>query len=246
MSDFKIGIVVEGTTDRIIIESALNRIFKDHSYTMIQLQPEQIFDHDGFGTTGSGWGGVYLWCRQVVKMGFNISKNPSLKQFDIIIIHLDADVAEKKYSYANILSPENNDLPCVLPCPPASNTTKKLEQVVYNWLNLGGQNFKPLVICIPSKCIEAWLVAACYGQNDNSILIDIECNAGIENYLAQKPAKERFIRNRKGRMKKVTKRYTEYSEQITKKWNYIIEHCAQARQFNDRIVGFKVSKHAKG
>ncbi|KPA17828.1 hypothetical protein MHK_001953 [Candidatus Magnetomorum sp. HK-1] len=137
MSDFKIGIVVEGTTDRIIIESALNYIFKDHAYTMIQLQPEQSFNH------------VYY------------------------------------------------------PCPPASDTTKNLERVVYNWLNLSGQVFKPLVMCIPSKCIEAWLATAYYGENDSNILIDIECNAGIENYLSQKPAKERFIRNRKRKKKRV-------------------------------------------
>ncbi|MBF0452746.1 MAG: hypothetical protein HQK75_18730 [Candidatus Magnetomorum sp.] len=208
MSDYKIGIVVEGPTDRIIIESALNHIFQDQSYTMIQLQPEQSFNHGGFGATGSGWGGVYRWCRQVVDMGFDISENPSLKRFDIIIIHLDADVSEKKYSDANIFDPINDDLPCVLPCPPASNTTKKLE----------------------------------YGQNDNNILVEIECNADIENYLAQKPARERFIRNRKGKMRKITKRYAEYSGQITKKWNFIIEQCSQAKEFNDRIIDLKLSK----
>ena len=197
MSDYRIGIVVEGTTDRIIIEAALNSIFQDRSYTTIQLQPEQSFNHGGFGPIGSGWGGVYRWCRQVVKMGFDISENPSLKRFDIIIIHLDADVAEKKYSDANIENPVYNDLPCALPCPPAENTVINLEKVLKRWLNLNEKKINPLVVCIPSKCIESWLVAAFYGKNDSGILIDIECNSNIENYLAQKPAKERFIRNRK-------------------------------------------------
>jgi hypothetical protein len=40
MSDYRIGIVVEGTTDRVVIESALNKIFADRTYTLIQLQPE--------------------------------------------------------------------------------------------------------------------------------------------------------------------------------------------------------------
>jgi len=39
MSDYRIGIVVEGTTDRIIIESALNKILADHTYILTQLQP---------------------------------------------------------------------------------------------------------------------------------------------------------------------------------------------------------------
>jgi len=246
MSDYKIGIIVEGTTDRIIIESALNHIFQDQCYTMIQLQPERSFQHGGFGFTGTGWGGVYRWCRQVVEMGLEMSENPSLQKFDIIIIHLDADVAEKRYSDANILDPIKDDLPCVLPCPPASNTTKNLEQVVINWLKLSGQTFKPLVMCIPSKCTEAWVAAALYGQKDNSILVELECRSDIENYLVQKPARERFIRNRNGKMKKLTKRYSEYSEQITKKWNYIVEQCTQAKQFNDRIVALKLSKHETG
>jgi len=40
MSDYRIGIVVEGTTDRLVIESALNKIFAEHTYTLTQLQPE--------------------------------------------------------------------------------------------------------------------------------------------------------------------------------------------------------------
>jgi len=238
MSDYKIGLVVEGTTDSIIIEAALNSIFQDQTYTMVQLQPEQSFNYGGFGCTGSGWGGVYRWCRQVVEMNFSFSENPSLKKFDLIIIHLDADVAEKTYSDANISNPIRNDLPCALPCPPAKNTTKNLEQVLKKWLHLSEQDLKPLVMCIPSKCSEAWLAVAFYGQTDHHILIDIECKADIENYLAQKPARERFIRNRKGKMKKITKKYTENSDQITNKWAYVVQQCVQAKQFNDSIVHF--------
>ncbi|ETR72676.1 MAG: hypothetical protein OMM_07387 [Candidatus Magnetoglobus multicellularis str. Araruama] len=101
-------------------------------------------------------------------------------------------------------------------------------------------------MCIPSKCTEAWVVAALFGQKDDSILVEIECNAAIENYLAQKPARERLIRNRNGKMKKITKRYAEYAEQITKKWSYIIEQCTQAKQFNDRIIDLKLSKNKNG
>ena len=34
MSDYRIGIVVEGPTDHIVIESALNKIFADYTYTL--------------------------------------------------------------------------------------------------------------------------------------------------------------------------------------------------------------------
>lgn len=71
MSDYTIGLVVEGTTDRIVIEAALQHVLAEQTYTLTQLQPEisDGFTRGGFGSTGSGWSGVYYWCRQLVKMG---------------------------------------------------------------------------------------------------------------------------------------------------------------------------------
>ncbi len=237
MSDYRIGIVVEGTTDRIIIESALNKILADHTYILTQLQPELSdgLKNGGFGYTGSGWGGVYQWCRQIVNMDIALADNLFLQKFDFIIIHLDADVAEKNYQSANIANPVKHDLPCVQPCPPASNTIEALEQVVLGWLNLKEQLAHPFVMCTPSKCTEAWVAIALYGQGDKNLLIDIECNSKIENYLAQKPARERLIRNRGGKMKKITQKYSEKSGQITTQWDYTTQKCNQADIFTKRV-----------
>ncbi|MEK8020259.1 MAG: hypothetical protein VSS75_025585 [Candidatus Parabeggiatoa sp.] len=237
MSDYRIGIVVEGTTDRIVIESALNKIFAEHTYTLTQLQPELSdgFHHGGFGLRGSGWGGVYQWCRQMVNMNIALADNLFLQKFDMIIIHLDADVAEKNYQDANIANPIENDLPCVVqPCPPASHTIQALEQVVLGWLNLKEPLPEPFVMCIPSKCTEAWVAVALYGQIDPNLLV--ECHSNIENYLAQKPAIERLIRNKKGKMKKITQKYSEKSEKITRQWDYITQKCHQAERFTQHIV----------
>ncbi len=56
MSDYTIGIVVEGTTDRIVIEAALEKILAGKTCTITQLQPESS---DGlgsgvFGPAGTG------------------------------------------------------------------------------------------------------------------------------------------------------------------------------------------------
>jgi len=238
MSDYRIGIVVEGTTDRIVIESALNKIFADRTYTLIQLQPELSdgLSRGGFGATGSGWGGVYQWCLQIVNMDLALADNRLLQKFDIIIIHLDADVAEKNYSDANLKNPFKKDLPCVQACPPVSPTIQALERVVLGWLNLKKQLSHPFVMCIPSKCTEAWVAIALYGADDPKILVDIECNTNIENYLAQKPARERLIRNRSGKMKKLTQKYLEKSGQITSQWDYITQKCNQADRFTQQTV----------
>jgi galactokinase len=162
MSDYRIGLVVEGTTDRIIIESALNKILANHTYILTQLQPESRdgLNNGSFGYTGGGWGGVY---------------------------------------------------------------------------HLKPQHSHPFLMCIPSKCTEAWVAIALYGQTDQNILIDTECNSKIENYLAQKPARDRLIRNRSGKMKKITQKYSEKSEQITSQWDYTTQNCNQADIFTNRV-----------
>ncbi len=145
-------------------------------------------------------------------------------------------MAEKKYSDANIADPERDDLPCAKPCPPASDSIRELTRVVMGWLELEKRIPRSFVMCIPSKCIEAWTGIALYGRKDSDLLYEIECRSDIENYLAQKPARERLIRNRKGRMKKATRRYSEKSDQITSQWNYVTSNCDQARIFTEHIV----------
>ena len=56
-------------------------------------------------------------------------------------------------------------LPCEYPCPPASDTVAELYDVVCGWLAPSRPGDKA-VICIPSKCIEAWVAAALYGLGD--------------------------------------------------------------------------------
>lgn len=237
MSDYAIGVVVEGTTDLIVIQAALGSILAGQTYTITQLQPESSdgLEDGGFGSTGSGWGGVYRWCRHILSMGEDLTNHPSLQRFDIIIIHVDADVAEKNYNDANIHNPANDDLPCVKPCPPAGDSVQALKHVVLGWLDLVEQFPESFVLCIPSKCTEAWVSVALYGQTERNIVNNIECRADIENYLAQKPARERLIRNRDGRMKKITASYSERSVQITEQWNYIAQNCEQANIFSEDI-----------
>jgi len=206
--------------------------------SIIRLQPETSdgLNNGGFGLTCSGWGGVYQWCRKMVSMGIPLANN--LQKFDIIIIHVDADVAKKNYQDANIKNPIKKDLPCVQPCPPASDTIQVLESVILGWLNLKGQLPHRFIMCIPSTCTEVWVAVALFGQSDASILDDIECNFKIENYLAQKPKKEKLIRNRSGQMKKLEKKYREKSGEMTNQWDYIIQKCEQAKKFNDDITSY--------
>jgi hypothetical protein len=238
MSDYQIGVVAEGPTDRIVIEAALQAILQGRAFTVTQLQPDtsDALANGGFGRLGAGWGGVYQWCRQIFNMGENLASHPALNRFDLIILHLDADVAEKKYGDAGIADPVNDDLPCVKPCPPAEDSVAALRQVVLGWLGLNAKLPRPFVFCIPSKCTECWVFVALYGQSHSNALTDIECDPDVARYLAQKPAKERLIRIKDKKTKKMPNRYSEQSDRISRRWGYVADICRQAYVFDMEVA----------
>ena len=102
MSDpLYIALVAEGLTDGEVIRSALQASLEGRSYVLKQLKPEQSLafaSQSNFGPDGGGWGGVYRWCRQAQeRAGGKLSDDEVLLRYDALVIHLDADVAGKRY-----------------------------------------------------------------------------------------------------------------------------------------------------
>ncbi|MCD6588466.1 MAG: hypothetical protein J7K88_07940 [Candidatus Fermentibacteraceae bacterium] len=222
--NLRIGIVCEGPTDFIVIQAALNAVIsKDFTATL--LQPEDTPKSKKLGT---GWCGVFKWCRDNL-FSENYQVIVLRKTFHAVIIHLDADVAEKRFSDCGLDSP---GLPCVSPCPPSGDTVKKLKNLLKSWMP-GNPLDNRTVICIPSVCTEAWVVTALYGKLNPDILTEIECNETVENYLAGKPARERLIIP--STLKKRTERYRASAVKISNNWDMVTEHCSEAKKFEDDI-----------
>lgn len=157
----RVALVCEGTTDRIVINSAITSLLGPRDFSLTQLQPDarQI---------GTGWPGVYKWSRQAAdQAGGSLRDNPLFDSFDVLVVHLDADVAGTTYGSANIIAP-SMDLPCANPCPPPSDTTDALREVILGWLGEGAIPPKT-VFCTPSKSTEAWVLAALF-QTDPLVL----------------------------------------------------------------------------
>jgi hypothetical protein len=133
MSDpLRIAVAVEGETDEIILRGVFQFLLGDADFEFQTVQPEKSA---AFSTTGAGWVGIYRWSRQSVSEGGgSVSGSEVLKNHDLLIIHVDADVAGKTYSSGSIQDMPRDDLPCELPCPPAHDTTDALRAVVLNWL----------------------------------------------------------------------------------------------------------------
>lgn len=229
MSELKIGLVVEGPTDAVVLQAGL-AAFLGTPFIATTLQPQVPA-----GSPGTGWGGVYRWCRQVASLkSETLSENPILRNLDVIIIQIDADVAGMSYADAGIHEPVLNDLPCEVPCPPASDTVDLLFSVVHGWLSPTRPGDYG-IICVPSKCIEAWVAAGLYSQTTPELMDELECSDVILAYFQNKPARKRLIRSKKGKPKKIRSRYLEISESLTKEWENITKYCPQAGLFQKAV-----------
>lgn len=202
----RIGLIVEGRTDGIVLQAAIKSLLPDRDLEFTHIQPDFSV---AFGGTGEGWSGVYHWCRQAAREGGgSVSGTMALLNHDVFVIHLDADVAEKTYQSGRI-DETATDLPCVRKCPPASDTTDALRQVVLRWMSETKLPAK-FVFCTPSKSIEAWVIKALYPKNTHAQSKGWECHTYPEKQLGQQP--------KAIRIGKTEKDYESHRQDIIKAW----------------------------
>lgn len=252
MSKFRIALVAEGPTDQIVIQAALEAILPcDFDFVLVMLQPEPTRSQPTQQHMEGGWCGVFKWCRAAGKRcQGSLDGDPSLAGFDMLIMHVDADVADKRYSDCNNEPPSAwAALPCGAPCAmaktsaeracpaagaspgnacqPVLDTFMAMQEVLASWLGstaLGGKT----VLCIPSKSTGTWLAAA-HLSPQHALLnrAGVECDLGLESQLAQLPLKERI--------KKSKKDFQQHATTVTENWGQVTGICSQAQGFERRI-----------
>lgn len=231
MSDLQIAVISEGPTDLILIEALLKHLLK-RPFLLDLLQPQGSVS---FGNRGTGWPGIYQWCRQLLTAGEDLALNPLLAKYHLLILHIDADVAHTTYAAGNIDdAPTPDNLPCECECPPAKACVNALVTVVANWLAIPQAVSFPAswVFCIPSQSLEAWAVAALY--TDPDILEQLECRQGLSNWVKSRPKKERDL------LKKSTANYHQLSQKIVSVWEQVTAHCSQAARFEQDLLKQKL------
>ena len=222
----RIAAAVEGPTDAVVLRAILRALLPDDADFVFQtLQPEgsAAFGAASFGATGAGWVGVYRWCRQSAREGGgSVSGCSALSHHDVLIVHVDADVAGNTYAGGRIQDAPRDDLPCEKPCPPPKRTTNTLRAVVLNWL--GEHECPPrTVLCTPSKNMEAWVLAAVWPENKIVQQDDWECRVNPEGQLAAMPKRRRF--------KKSPSDYQRMEDGLTKAWPSVSERLTEAERF---------------
>jgi len=228
MSDLRIGLVCEGPTDTIVITAAVASLLGQRNFVLTQLQP---LGSVAFGQTGAGWAGVYNWCKQAVdQAGGSVRDNPIFDIYDVLLVHLDGDVADETYDNGNIVTTVT-DLPCSRPCPPPSDSTNNLRNVILSWL---GERVTPpsTVFCTPSKSTEAWVFAALFPADGIVRSGGLECHDAPANLLSAKPSNSRLVRAGK----KIRQRYQDRAGDIEKAWAGVRNICTEAERFSAEFL----------
>jgi hypothetical protein len=95
----RIALVCEGVTDYEVLRAAIESMLNDRSFDLKMLQPEGSVAFTGAGAAGplgGGWKGVYKWCLQAAQRGGGcLSGDPLFQGYDLLVLHLDADVADE-------------------------------------------------------------------------------------------------------------------------------------------------------
>ena len=229
MSDLvRVGLVIEGVTDYVLIRAIIGKLLGGREFVTNVLQPEFSEAFVAQGSRGSGWAGVHRWCRQSSEQGGGgegrYGKSRESFAFvtnDVVVVHLDADVASKKYSDENIAYPKN-DLPCVEPCPPARGSTDALRGVCLGWL---GEDERPLrlVFCTPSKSSGAWVMAAFFPRNKVMREQGFECYPDPDSQLA--------VQKKDRRVKKNRSDYERIAADFAEKWPEVRRAMTEAERF---------------
>jgi len=221
MSELRVALIAEGPTDAIIIEAALKAIL-DRPFILQTLQPEATRP-----TVGTGWCGVFKWCRAFAKRGCaGLENDPTLPGFDLFVLHVDADVAEMSYSDGGAEVEQAAQsllaLPCTKPCPPPAAAADEVRKRLVEWIGLK-QVGPRTVVCLPSKSIDAWLATVALPVG-HALLGGLECNPRVEEQLAVLPVKERI--------RKTQREYRQRESAVTSGWERIRQTCTQAERFH--------------
>lgn len=227
MSELRIGLVAEGPTDYEIVQAALKACLPG-AFVMTLLQPETTQPE-----MGAGWGGVLKWCHDARRRHSGpLETDPTLIGFDLLILHLDADVAEKRYADCGtevesmVQDWSWETLPCVQPCPPAADTCARLEVVLDRWLGQAGPGERTLY-CVPAQASDTWLAAAVLPSGHALLSGALECKSNVESMLKQLPKSQRI--------KKTVREYRQHAPTLTAHWPAVKRHCTQAQVFEQAV-----------
>ena len=89
----RVGYVVEGTTDYIVLDALVERFLGDTDYVSTRIQPPTSEYTNHQEPLDGGWKGVLMWCKQEGETPGGFVQSLPFRNHDCLIIHVDADIA---------------------------------------------------------------------------------------------------------------------------------------------------------
>ncbi|WP_338413187.1 hypothetical protein [uncultured Sphaerotilus sp.] len=223
----RIALVAEGPTDYEVIQASLKAILPQ-PFVLTQLQPEATQPQ-----MGAGWGGVLKWCDAASQRHTgSLDTDPLLGDVDLLIIHLDVDVAGSRYDQcgptveAMAVSKGWAALPCARPCPPVDDSVVPLKTTLKSWLG-AAQAGQKTVLCLPAQSTGTWLAAATLPPG-HSLLAGAQCNPDLEARLGQLAKSQKI--------KKTVRDYRAFASQVVDNWAAVKALCSQAHAFEQAVL----------
>jgi len=229
-SPLRIGFVVEGPTDFVVLEAVVGALLGGREYESVAVQP--LLSDAFTATTGGGWTATYLWCCQMVEQAGGAARtNPLFAFHDLLVMQVDADIAGKSYADDDRIQNPPSDLPFNRACPPARNTTDRLREIMLGWLDEG--SLPPqMVFCTPSKSLETWVLVALFPQNQFSASANVECRLNPDAQIQAQPLAQRLIRSGK----KDIAKYRDRATDVAAAWGYVCSRCTEAGRFTQEFL----------
>ena len=225
MSRMRIGLVTEGTTDQVVIQHILTTHFQivspQKGLEIINLQP--VRDATS-GHAHGGWTQVYKWCERNRSITIDSQGlfDEGLDAFavDFIIIQLDSDVLEEvwKFSFGEYLPSS-----CKKPAARGRYTRRAIAKWLSDQNSTLNRQFVPLATV---EAIEAWLIAAVRGQPNAEETKDLE----KELEKIEEQFSTSLANTRKGRRRKITKKYESFCARFIVDTKNVYENCFQFRR----------------
>jgi hypothetical protein len=186
MKDIKVGIVTEGGSDCVVLETLLLAYFKkapvdNFSLSFKNLQP-YVDNTSKSGYSEGGWEQVYKWCignppQERISTLFGgplFADDMDDFQCSALLVHMDADICEK-------IGDKSNVVPVPDKTQSAQIRGKFISETLAYWLWPDAPNEDHRHILVPAvESTEAWLVA---GLSDDTE--DPEGDHDIQRHLAE-------------------------------------------------------------
>ena len=235
MSDLlRVGFVTEGPTDYVALQAAVQSLLGDADFTPTLISP--LVDESLAVQTGGGWTKVYLWCRQMLtEAGGDARESNLFKQHEILVIQVDADVADKKYTDDQRITNPPQDLPldmkcdrpCQTPCPRPREISDALRTIILGWLD---ETTVPpqTVVCVPSRSIESWVLVALFPNDPTAARVNIECRRDCEVRLRT----HGLIKSGQ----KLIQQYRANDAAIAAGWGQVRQRCGEAERFSQEFL----------